>query len=218
VHVARAPWQTVVAGLFIAFLVVHQGLMLVQQERRFESPQLRADTLGLARLISDGVPVYSVALGVDVNTTSITKWVEEGTLGDLAAVPDQHVLDARAIGLLANHRGQLPETTVGDVVLSGAGTALAPGSCAVASVAAGSVAATVTLQPGETVAVRAEGADDIVYRVVDGEVRSRTQDIEVPAHETRWLSTRVPLQLEVLAGEGQDVRFCTPSQGNEQGT
>lgn len=217
VHVARVPWQKAVMGIFIAFLVGHQGLMLVQQERQFESPQLRADTLGLARLISDGVPVRSVALAVDVNTASITKWVEEGTLGDLTTVPAQHVLDARAIGLVANHRQQEPGTTVGDAVLPGAAHALRPGDCAVASVTPGSVAAVVTLEPGETVAVQAEGAGGIAYRLVDGEVRSRTLTIETQAHETRWLSTPVPLRLEVMAVEGEDVGFCAPD-GIERNT
>jgi len=217
----RSPWQTALVGGILVYLVIEQGLLLVSQERQYESPQLQHDTLGLAALIEAGEPVDSVALAVDVNTTSITKWVEEEALGTLSDVPAQYVLDARGFGQVASHPDQPADTTAATVRPAagsargtadgvGDGAPLGPGACAATSVVPGSVAATVSLQPGTTVAVTVEDGTSLVYRVLQGDARSRTIGITVPVNGTRWLTSRTTMELELVADSGQDLTVCAP--------
>ncbi len=210
-HLAATPWAARLVAVFVAYVIVQQGLLLLAEERRLESPQLRADTLGLARLIDEGAPVVSVALGVDVNTESITKWVREGALGRLEDVPDQFVLDARAIGLVSGFEQRPPDSGTG-VVRPGDAHAepLRAGACQTVGASSGAIAATLSLSPGQTVSMTAEHTGLLRYRVVDRGERSRQMKLEVPVNDARWITTRVPLELEVVTGSGLDVTFCTP--------
>jgi hypothetical protein len=208
---ARTPARALLVGVLVCYLVVEQGLLLVAEERQYEAPVVQQETLGLARLIADGEQVYSIAYGVDVNTASITRWVQQGALGDLSRVGPQAVLDARAAGQVRNDRAPRPDAPADGIAqVAGAAGALGPHSCSTAEVVPGAVAARVRLEPGQTLGVTLEDRGALTYRAVDSGLHSAVQTIKAPVHETRWFSTLTPLTLEFVATAGERLRFCTP--------
>ena len=63
---------------------------------------------------------------------------------------------------------------------------------------------------GGSLAVTVEDGTSLVYRVLQGDARSRTIGITVPVNGTRWLTSRTTMELELVADSGQDLTVCAP--------
>jgi hypothetical protein len=201
--------RTLIAGV-LAYLVVTQGLLLVARERELENPQIQADVLGVAGLISTGEPVRDIKLVEHLTTRAISAWVDEGTLGNLDTVSDQAVRDGRALAQVATGDSRPAGTSAGTVTEAVAGSAVAAGACESVSAQPGQVAATLQLSPGQTVSVRLDDPGALVYRVVDVGGTSRPIGVPVPVNGTRWVTTSTALTLDVVADTGQTLTFCRP--------
>lgn len=193
-------------GLFLVYLVLTQGLVLVAGERLQEQPLLQRQVLGLAALTERGEDVFPTELAVDVNDETVGVWVERGDLGDLGAVPPEAVSDARALAEVrvesAPPRGADPGGLVS------AGDEVVTDGCATTVTTPGDLAATLALDPSSTVSLTAEDGGEIAFQVVEPGPASRLVTVPVMPNQTYWFSTTEELTVDVVASQGQSLRIC----------
>jgi hypothetical protein len=193
----------------VAFLVLTQGVALVSAERQFESPQMRADVVGLAALLEQHRPVADTFLAIDLDTATIKKWVAEGALDKTEHVTDQQLRDAAALGLVSVKPS--PETAAaGDVLVGDERLGTVSGACATATPPPGAPAARAALSPGQTFSVTLDTPGNVTYDVRVGKASSRLMHVSAAPHSPLWFVVTEPMTLEVVADTGQDLTFCNP--------
>lgn len=193
-------------GVFIAYLVLTQGLVLVAGERAQEHPALQTQVLGLAALVDSGEDVFPTDLAVDVNVQTVGAWAERGDLGDLSAVSPGVVSDARALAEV-RLAPTAPEGAQPGGLVS-AGDDPVRGGCATTVTTPGDLAATLSLTPQTTVSVTAADGGEVAFQVVDPGPASTLVTGPVQPNQTYWFAATEALRLDVVASQGQSLRIC----------
>jgi hypothetical protein len=195
-----------VVGLFLAYLVVTQGVVLLAAERPLESPRLHTDVLGYASLLQRGEPVYPTAMAIDVDERSVGTWAATGKLGSLAGVPEQAVSDARALTQVRLVPTGPPRVVAGE--LTPAPGQVRSGRCETTATTTGELAATLAIGPARTVSVVAPNGGHLAFQVVGQGPASRLVQVPLDPHRTYWFTAARDLSVQVVASEGQALRLC----------